>query len=225
MTVFGDLDISSIAELPSGRVPIESFVVPLADKPGWMPRVWQRLAEELGKGRQVFVVCPAIDATHSDDALAPEGAGAPLPVGAGPGSATLKPNQPATVLATIEHLRALPQLSSARIEALHGRMSSDEKDRVMQDFASGALDVLVATTVIEVGVDVPNASMMVILDADRFGVSQLHQLRLRSWHPPSMVSSSRNAIWSCGRKVTCSAACSRVVGQACGCCASSRTRS
>ena len=179
MTVFGDLDISSIAELPSGRVPIESFVVPLADKPGWMPRVWQRLAEELGKGRQVFVVCPAIDATHSDDESAPEGTGAALAVSGRPGSATLKPNLPATVLATLEHLHVLPQLSSARIEALHGRMSSEEKDRVMQDFASGALDVLVATTVIEVGVDVPNASMMVILDADRFGVSQLHQLRGR----------------------------------------------
>jgi len=179
MTVFGDLDISSIAELPSGRVPIESFVVPLADKPGWMPRVWQRLAEELGKGRQAFVVCPAIDATHSDDELASGGTGAPLAVSGGPESTTLKPNLPATVLATLEHLRALPQLSTARVEALHGRMSSDEKDRVMQEFASGAVDVLVATTVIEVGVDVPNASMMVILDADRFGVSQLHQLRGR----------------------------------------------
>jgi len=179
MTVFGDLDISSIAELPSGREPIESFVVPLADKPGWMPRVWQRLAEELGKGRQVFVVCPAIDATHSDDELASQGTGAPLAASGGTVSATPKPTQPATVLATLEQLRALPQLSTARIETLHGRMSSEEKDRVMREFASGALDVLVATTVIEVGVDVPNASMMVILDADRFGVSQLHQLRGR----------------------------------------------
>ncbi|MCY7413786.1 MAG: ATP-dependent DNA helicase RecG [Salinibacterium sp.] len=183
MTVFGDLDISSIAELPSGRLPIESFVVPLADKPGWMPRVWQRLAEELAKGRQAFVVCSAIDATHSDEEPRPEGAGAPPAAAAADARASGPATGPvtaiATVLATLEHLRALPHLSTARIEALHGRMSSDEKDRVMQEFANGAINVLVATTVIEVGVDVPNASMMVILDADRFGLSQLHQLRGR----------------------------------------------
>ncbi|MFZ2963287.1 MAG: ATP-dependent DNA helicase RecG, partial [Rhodoglobus sp.] len=159
MTVFGDLDISSIAQLPAGRSPIESFVVPLAEKPGWASRIWERMAEELAQGRQGFVVCPAIDATHAepgDDAA---------------GSAS--------VTETLEQLRANPLLSAARIEALHGRMTSEEKDRVMRAFAAGEIDVLVATTVIEVGVDVPNASTMVVLDADRFGVSQLHQLRGR----------------------------------------------
>jgi ATP-dependent DNA helicase RecG len=159
MTVFGDLDISSIAELPAGRSPIVSHVVPLAEKPGWVSRVWERMAEELAKGHQAFVVCPAIDASHVE--AGDEGGGA------------------ANVTETLEQLRANPLLSTARIEALHGRMSSDEKDRVMRAFAAGEIDVLVATTVIEVGVDVPNASTMVVLDADRFGVSQLHQLRGR----------------------------------------------
>ncbi|MDF1479368.1 ATP-dependent DNA helicase RecG [Leifsonia sp. H3M29-4] len=159
MTVFGDLDISSIAELPAGRSPIASHVVPLAEKPGWVSRVWERMAEELAQGHQAFVVCPAIDASHVE--AGDEGGGA------------------ANVTETLEQLRANPLLSSARIEALHGRMSSDDKDRVMRAFAAGEIDVLVATTVIEVGVDVPNASTMVVLDADRFGVSQLHQLRGR----------------------------------------------
>jgi ATP-dependent DNA helicase RecG len=159
MTVFGDLDISSIAELPSGRQPIDSHVVPLAEKPGWMPRVWQRVAEELGQGRQAFVVCPAIDATAVE-----------------PGAA---PAEGANVTDVLAQLKANPALAGRRIEALHGRMSSDEKDGIMRAFAAGEIDVLVATTVIEVGVDVPNASAMVVLDADRFGVSQLHQLRGR----------------------------------------------
>lgn len=159
MTVFGDLDISSIAELPAGRSPISSHVVPLAEKPGWVSRVWERMAEELAQSRQAFVVCPAIDASHAEPG--DEGGGA------------------ANVTETLEQLRANPLLATARIEALHGRMSSDEKDRVMRAFAAGEIDVLVATTVIEVGVDVPNASTMVVLDADRFGVSQLHQLRGR----------------------------------------------
>jgi ATP-dependent DNA helicase RecG len=160
MTVFGDLDVSTIAELPSGRSPIESFVVPLAEKPGWVNRVWERSAEELAKGHQVFVVCPAIDAKaveEGEDAAAAS----------------------ANVTETLEELRAHPLLAGRRIEPLTGRMPSDEKDATMRAFAAGEIDVLVATTVIEVGVDVPNASTMVILDADRFGVSQLHQLRGR----------------------------------------------
>lgn len=168
MTVFGDLDISTIAELPAGRAGITTHVVPLADRPGWMPRVWQRMAEELAQGRQAFVVCPAIDATAvEDDAADPEA------VDAAP------PRSIANVTETLAALRAIPELTTARIEQLHGRMSSDEKDQVMRAFAAGDIDVLVATTVIEVGVDVPNASTMVVLDADRFGVSQLHQLRGR----------------------------------------------
>jgi ATP-dependent DNA helicase RecG len=164
MTVFGDLDISSIAELPAGRSPISSHVVPLAEKPGWMSRVWQRVAEELEQGRQAFVVCPAIDATVVDDTD-----DAPQPAG----------GTRANVTEVLASLQANPVLAGKRIEALHGRLPSDEKDRLMRAFAAGEIDVLVATTVIEVGVDVPNASVMVVLDADRFGVSQLHQLRGR----------------------------------------------
>jgi ATP-dependent DNA helicase RecG len=170
MTVFGDLDISTIAELPGGRVPIKSFVVwnkPLYD------RVWVRAAEEIAQGRQVFVVCPAIDAKDPDPELVE---GEPLEPSS-EGTAAKRPI--ANVTDTTAELRANPVLAGRRIETLHGRMSSDEKDRIMQDFAAGRIDVLVATTVIEVGVDVPNASTMVILDADRFGVSQLHQLRGR----------------------------------------------
>lgn len=173
MTVFGDLDVSTIAELPSGRRPIETFVVPLANRPGWMNRVWERLSEELAQGRQAFVVCPAIDAVATS----------------GPDTETVSPassTEPAsiarpisTVTATLEMLRSDPQFATRRIEALHGRLPSEEKDSLMRAFAAGEIDVLVATTVIEVGVDVPNASAMIVLDADRFGVSQLHQLRGR----------------------------------------------
>ena len=162
MTVFGDLDVSTIAQLPSGRVPIETFVVPLAEKPGWSNRVWERLAEELAKGRQGFVVCPAIDSTSPDEDVE-EGGGSTR----------------SNVTDVFAQVRANPLFSGRRIEALHGRLPSDEKDATMRAFAAGDIDVLVATTVIEVGVDVPNASTMIILDADRFGVSQLHQLRGR----------------------------------------------
>ncbi|WP_243844258.1 ATP-dependent DNA helicase RecG [Salinibacterium sp. ZJ454] len=181
MTVFGDLDVSTIAELPSGRLPIRSFVVPLAEKPGWVNRVWQRTAEELALGRQAFVVCPAIDAAVSEPADAPENdvpearaATATSAAAAGPAAAPV-----ANVTEVTASLQANPALAGRRIEALHGRMPSDTKDLLMREFAAGRIDVLVATTVIEVGVDVPNASTMVILDADRFGVSQLHQLRGR----------------------------------------------
>lgn len=168
MTVFGDLDISTIRELPAGRAGIESHVVPLADRPGWRARVWERLAEEVELGRQGFVVCPAIEArVAEDDGEPPEGAEAEV----GPSAASV-----ASVLAELE---AHPRFADKRVAPLHGRMSADEKDAAMRAFAAGEVDVLVATTVIEVGVDVPNASAMVVVDADRFGVSQLHQLRGR----------------------------------------------
>lgn len=181
MTVFGDLDVSTIAELPSGRLPIETFVVPLADRPGWMNRVWERLSEELAQGRQAFVVCPAIDSgsaagtdTDSADGLDSNGEHGGL------NDSTTEPARPvSTVTATLELLRADRRLANRRIELLHGRLPADEKDALMRSFAAGEIDVLVATTVIEVGVDVPNASAMIVLDADRFGVSQLHQLRGR----------------------------------------------
>ncbi|WIB61977.1 ATP-dependent DNA helicase RecG [Curtobacterium sp. MCLR17_007] len=170
MTVFGDLDVSTIAGMPSGRAGVETHAVGLAEHPAWESRIWTRMAEELATGRQAFVVCPAIDDAHAEDD------GEPAPPTEGDDAPK---HAPATVLATAERMRTMPVLQGRRIEVLHGRMSGDEKDRVMTAFAAGDVDVLVATTVIEVGVDVPNASMMAILDADRFGVSQLHQLRGR----------------------------------------------
>ena len=167
MTVFGDLDVSTLRELPKGRSPIQSHVVGLSEHPGWIVRVWERLAEELEKGHQGFVVCPAIDGKTMEEAD-PD---------VGDSDEGLPP--PAAVLTVVEELRRHPRLSSRRIEVLHGRMSADEKDATMRAYAAGEIDVLVATTVIEVGVDVPNASTMIVLDADRFGIAQLHQLRGR----------------------------------------------
>ena len=182
MTVFGDLDVSTIAELPSGRVPIVTHVVPLAEKPGWRSRIWLRVSEELALGRQVFVVCPAIDpkTAESESGTDPE-------LGAQPQSGTVSepvegPSDApptANVTEVLAELLAHPALAGRSIRPLTGRMPSDEKDTMMRAFSAGEVDVLVATTVIEVGVDVPNASVMVVLDADRFGVSQLHQLRGR----------------------------------------------
>ena len=177
MTVFGDLDISTIAELPAGRQPIASHVVPLAEKPGWVNRIWERMAEELAQGRQAFVVCPAIDPKQLEEG-ADAAAGATGPNSTGPNS-NVANGTVANVTEVIASLRANPLFASVRVESLHGRLPGDEKDRIMQAFAAGEIDVLVATTVIEVGVDVANASVMVVLDAERFGVSQLHQLRGR----------------------------------------------
>jgi ATP-dependent DNA helicase RecG len=174
MTVFGDLDISTIRTMPAGRAGIETFVAPLDEKPAWFARVWERVAEEVGKGHQVFVVCAAIDAEASsassstDDVEAPE-----TPVAGESAKARWGVVQAADLLS--RH----PLFADLRVAILHGRMPGDEKDATMRAVAAGDIDVLVATTVIEVGVDVPNASMMVILEADRFGVSQLHQLRGR----------------------------------------------
>ncbi|MGN6273997.1 MAG: ATP-dependent DNA helicase RecG [Protaetiibacter sp.] len=172
MTVFGDLDVSTLRTLPAGRAPITSHVVPLAEHPGWEARVWERLAEELAEGRQGFVVCPAIEVAAS---------GASVQEDDTPPELDVAPDAPppSSVLETLARLRTHPSLAGRRIEALHGRMSGEEKDRTMRAFAAGDIDVLVATTVIEVGVDVPNASTMIVLDADRFGVAQLHQLRGR----------------------------------------------
>jgi len=207
MTVFGDLDVTTIAQLPAGRQPIESFVVPLAERPGWEARIWARTAEELAAGRQAFVVCPSIDDTGADDGtLEPPDADDPSTQrrrdeqprderhrdehrgdeqrgeehrGDEPGEAPSPRRPTASVAATLERLAATPALAGARIRGLHGRMSAEEKDDAMRAFAAGEVDGLVSTTVIEVGVDVPNASVMVVLDADRFGISQLHQLRGR----------------------------------------------
>lgn len=169
MTVFGDLDTSVIRTMPAGRAGIESYVAPLAEHPGWFNRVWERAAEEIAQGRQVFAVCAAIDTAAKtaeageQELLAPEG-------GKGPRWGVVQLD---------EALATHPTLGGLRRAVLHGRMPSEEKDAVMQSFARGDIDLLLATTVIEVGVDVPNASTMIVLDADRFGVSQLHQLRGR----------------------------------------------
>lgn len=163
MTVFGDLDVSTIAMLPAGRPGIESFVVPLDEKPAWVMRVWQRVSEELALGRQCFIVCPAIAPKKLEQGEEIDFDATPM----------------TNVEELLASLRRHPLLTTARIEPLHGAMSADEKDATMQAFAAGDIQVLVATTVIEVGVDVPNASAMVVMDADRFGVSQLHQLRGR----------------------------------------------
>ena len=169
MTVFGDLDVSTIRTMPAGRAGIQTFVAPLAEKPGWFARVWDRVAEEVAQSRQAFVVCAAIDAEKltSDE------------VGDEPAADAADTRTRWGVVQVQALLGTLPAFADIRVEILHGKMHADEKDAVMQAFARGDIDVLVATTVIEVGVDVPNASTMVILEADRFGVSQLHQLRGR----------------------------------------------
>ena len=168
MTVYGDLETSSLRELPAGRSPISSAVVPVAEKPAWLDRAWQRVREEVAGGHQAYVVCPRIGDQQSADedvneALESDSDGRRAPL---------------AVLDVFEELAGGP-LSGLRLAVLHGRLPADEKDGVMRAFAAGELDVVVATTVVEVGVDVPNATAMVILDADRFGVSQLHQLRGR----------------------------------------------
>ena len=164
MTVFGDLDVSTLRELPLGRAPITTHLVPVAEKPHFLERTWERVREEVGQGHQVYIVAPRISAGISEDAdfefLEGESAS----------------------LSAVEELG--PELQSGalaglRIAPLHGRQSADVKDETMKAFAAGEIDILISTTVIEVGVDVPNATLMVIMDADRFGVSQLHQLRGR----------------------------------------------
>jgi ATP-dependent DNA helicase RecG len=163
MTVFGDLETSELHELPGGRGTVTSTVVPVTERPKWLAGVWQRVRKEVAEGRQVFVVCPRI----GDDGDAED-----------IGAAADDQQQTASVLGTFAEL-AHDQLSGLRLAQLHGRMAAEDKSAVMSAFAAGELDVLVATTVIEVGINVPNASLMVIMDADRFGVSQLHQLRGR----------------------------------------------
>ncbi|CAN5163270.1 MAG: ATP-dependent DNA helicase RecG [Nocardioides sp.] len=172
MTVFGDLEVSTLTELPAGRAPVQTNVVPLADRPGWHQRIWERVSEEVAKGHQVYVVCPRISGgeteTDQPDAVDYDADGQ---VVAPPASLTTVTEAHAMLVdGPLEHLR---------VAMLHGRMAPDIKERTMRDFAAGSIDVLVATTVIEVGVDVHNATMMVLLDADRFGISQLHQLRGR----------------------------------------------
>ncbi|MCW1249601.1 ATP-dependent DNA helicase RecG [Acaricomes phytoseiuli] len=171
MTVFGDLETSMLRELPAGRAPISSFVVGLAENPAWAQRIWQRSREEIDAGHQVYVVCPRIGGS------VPEAGAEDQPVDPAPGGEGER--QTAGVLDVVEMLRRAPALQGQRIEMLHGQLDTEMKAEIMAGFASAEVKVLVSTTVIEVGVDVPNATLMVILDADRFGISQLHQLRGR----------------------------------------------
>jgi ATP-dependent DNA helicase RecG len=169
MTVFGDLDTSVLTELPLGRSPISTTVVPVGERPAWLERGWQRIREEVAAGRQAFVVCPRIGpGTEIDADLMADFADVEVP-GRRP---------PLAVNDTLAMLRDGP-LAGLRLAPLHGGLRPEEKDRTMAGFVAGEVDVLVATTVVEVGVDVPNATVMVVLDAERFGVSQLHQLRGR----------------------------------------------
>ena len=164
MTVLGDLEVSTLRELPRGRTPIKSSVVPAKQKPQWVDRAWERIREDVADGRQAYVVCSRIGDGEQ---------------GAGEDQFT-EEKQPETKSAVdvFEELSSGP-LADLRVGLLHGRLPSDEKDVVMSAFNVGDIDVLVCTTVVEVGVDVPNATVMVIVDAERFGVSQLHQLRGR----------------------------------------------
>ncbi len=170
MTVFGDLEVSTLRQSPAGRADVQTVVVDGRAHPGWVARAWSLIIEQVAAGRQAYVVCPRITQSDKTDDADPY-ADAP------PGAADDAPPS-ATVEDLYAELTAGP-LSGLRVEMLHGKLSSEDKEARMAGFAAGEVDVLVATTVIEVGVDVPNASVMVICDADRFGISQLHQLRGR----------------------------------------------
>jgi ATP-dependent DNA helicase RecG len=182
MTVYGDLDVSTLAELPRGRSPIATHVVPAAEKPRYLERTWERVREEAEKGRQAYVVCPRIG---EDDGAPSSGETDDAPP-AGPGDAALggadddgSPGRPPLAVLDVAPALAQGPLAGLRLRMMHGRLPTDDKDAAMRAFADGSADVLVSTTVVEVGVDVPNATVMVIMDADRYGVSQLHQLRGR----------------------------------------------
>ncbi len=182
MTVFGDLDTAILDELPAGRGPVDTHLVPW-DRVTWVEGIWRRAAREVASGGRVYVVCPRIDAGDQeqgeDDPDRPEASDdlPEEPDGGADREGSTRP--PAAVAEWAQRLADEPSLTGTGIGTLTGRMTSAEKDAAMEAFASGAAPVLVATTVIEVGVDVPEATMMVILDADRFGLSQLHQLRGR----------------------------------------------
>ena len=172
MTVFGDLDISTLRELPGGRVAITTHLIPVLEKPHFLNRAWERVKEEADKGHQIYIVAPRI-VNPSKKLTEREIAAAELL------GEELLDNEEMTAVEELAPQLATGALKGLKIAVLHGKLSSDVKEQTMSAFARGEIQVLVATTVIEVGVDVPNASMMVIMDADRFGVSQLHQLRGR----------------------------------------------
>jgi ATP-dependent DNA helicase RecG len=184
MTVFGDMETSTLTELPKGRSPIATHVV---SNPRWFQRTWERVAEEVRAGHQTYVVCPRIGDPDPDSgvdqlprASTPDWSDEDVDVAFDLDESAPPPTRELrSVLEMEAELRGNPALAGLRISILHGRMAADDKDEVMRGFAAGTIDVLVATTVIEVGVDVANATVMVVMDADRFGISQLHQLRGR----------------------------------------------
>ena len=185
MTVFGDLVTSVLDELPAGRSPVTTHLVPWS-RTSWIEGIWRRAAKEIAAGGRVYVVCPRIEG-GDDEPQQGDAAVSDADIDAERASGLLALEEPASrpdrPLASVEEwrqrLEAEPALEGIGVGVLTGRMSSEDKASAMMGFASGATPVLVSTTVIEVGVDVPEASMMVILDADRFGLSQLHQLRGR----------------------------------------------
>jgi ATP-dependent DNA helicase RecG len=160
LTVYGDLETSTLRELPRERQPITSTAIFVKDKPAWLERAWQRIIEEVADGRQAYVVAPRIDDTDNSGQTGNDG----------------RPS--ATAEDLFARLRQ-HELAGLRLGLMHGRLPAEEKDAVMTAFRAGKIDVLVCTTVIEVGVDVANATVMLVMDADRFGISQLHQLRGR----------------------------------------------
>ena len=165
MTVFGDLDVSTLRELPLGRQPITTHVIPVLEKPGFLERAWERITEEVSQGHQAYIVAPRISAGTPEDS-----------------DIDFLMGESSTEIASVEELGPLLSggaLKTVKVAPLHGRQSAELKDSTMRAFTDKEIDVLISTTVIEVGVDVPNATVMVIMDADRFGVSQLHQLRGR----------------------------------------------
>ena len=165
MTVFGDLDVSTLRELPLGRQPITTHVIPVLEKPTYLERAWTRITEEVSQGHQAYIVAPRIAAGTSEDS-----------------DMDFLMGETSLEIASVEELGPLLSggaLQGVKVAPLHGRQSAELKDSTMRAFSAHEIDVLISTTVIEVGVDVPNATVMVIMDADRFGVSQLHQLRGR----------------------------------------------
>jgi ATP-dependent DNA helicase RecG len=182
MTIFGDLDVSTLRQLPSGRIPIETHVIPVLEKPHYLDRAWVRVKEEVAKGHQVYIVAPRIS-DGGEDLVKAKISAADIAMAKMMGDEITSEELAGTeAMTSVEELApklATGALKGLKLAPLHGRQSAELKDETMSAFAKGEIDVLVATTVIEVGVDVPNASMMVIMDADRFGVSQLHQLRGR----------------------------------------------
>jgi len=171
MTVFGDLEVTELTELPAGRATIASHVVPVAEKPHYLVRTWERVKEEVKAGRQAYVVCPRIGGDADPAAKAgKDGDGLADDGGFDFDESEDQQRRPALAVLDVAEALSLGELAGLRIAVLHGRLPPDEKDKVMLAFADGQVDVLVTTTVVEVGVDVPNATVMVVLDADRFGV-------------------------------------------------------